>query len=140
MNATCWGFAAAGLVVGAAAAWFLRPAAVAPAPAPTRDVDLVDGKYLVLRNDYGHWVYERVEGGGFKVVVKEMTPRGLETIWGLQSEHKPMAIATPKGEIVYVPFTRYSTETGSFSTDHKFFQMTDAGLVEVPLTLAPQAR
>lgn len=67
--------------------------------------------------------------------MKELSPRGLEqSIWGLQSEFKPMAIPSSKGdELLYVPFTQYSTETGSFNTTHRFFRRTDTALVEVPL-------
>jgi hypothetical protein len=128
---------AAGLLIGGFVVMVVRLGAqAAPAPMPTRDVDLVDGKYLVLHSDYGNWVYEKTDAG-FKPVIKELSPLGLQSIWGLQGAYKPQSIGTAKGEVLYVPYTSYSTETGSFNTQHKFFHMTDAGLVEVPLTTAP---
>ena len=103
--------------------------------------ELIDGKYVNFSNDYGNWVYERQADGSFKPVVKDMTPRGLRTIWELQAEFQPRSIQTEGGQILHIPGTAYSSASGSFSVNHKFFNFKDGKLVEIQVEpLAPPGR
>ena len=121
-----------GLVVGGLLVGFLGPSLC-----KSTDEGLVDGKYIVVENDYGNWVYERM-GNGFQPVVKELTPLGLKSIWELQAEFKPMELHTAEGDLVSVPGTPYSTDTGSFSVVYRFYRLENGELIDVPVK-APTA-
>ena len=120
-------YLAVGFLLGAVLIWILQPGGET----------LVDGKYVSFSNDYGNWVYERQADGSFKPVVKDMTPRGLRTIWELQAEFQPRSIQTEGGQILHIPGTAYSSGTGSFSVNHKFFSFKDGKLVEIQVESAP---
>ncbi len=83
-------YLAVGFLLGAVLIWILQPDAGGEAAQET----LIDGKYITFSNDYGNWIYERQADGTFKPVVKEMTARGLRTIWELQAEFQPRSIQT----------------------------------------------
>ncbi len=112
-----------GLVVGGVLVFVLRGCPKAPG-------NLVDGKYLVVECPSGHWVYE-ASATGLKLVAKELSPEGLTAIWELQGAYQPKSILSGTEEILHLPNTRYSTETGSFQVVHKFYRMKDDKLVEI---------
>ena len=119
---------AVALLVGAFLVVMIRPTTQA---SPT--AQLVDGKYLVVEGPDGHWVYEKTENG-FVVRIKELSPSGLQAIWGLQSKYLPHAVDLGGGtSLVNVPATQYSTETGSFQVLHRFYRFLDDKLVEVKM-------
>lgn len=124
---------ACGLLLGAGAFALLRPS---PPPPPA---ELIDGKHLVVRGEDGHWIYERTDSG-FKVIVKELSPQGLRAIWELQRDYVPALLGSGAGELLSVPATQYSTETGQFRVVHHFYQLKDGKLVEVPMESAPAPR
>ena len=130
-------YLAVGFLLGAVLIWILQPDAGGEAAQET----LIEGKYVSFSNDYGNWVYERQADGSFKAAVKEMTPRGLRTIWELQAEFQPRSLETAEGLILHIPGTAYSSKTGSFSVNHKFFALKDGKLVEIQVeSLPPPAR
>ncbi len=119
---------AIGLFVGGFLVVLLRPA-----PEPTLpSEDLIDGRYLIVEGADGHWIYEKGENG-LEVKIKELSPSGLQAIWGLQSKYLPHSVETSDGLLVNVPATRYSTETGTFQVVHKFYRHADSKLVEVEM-------
>ena len=126
-------YLAVGFLLGAVLIWILQPDAGGEAAQET----LIDGKYITFSNDYGNWIYERQADGTFKPAVKEMTARGLRTIWELQAEFQPRSIQTEGGQILHIPGTAYSSGTGSFSVNHKFFSFKDGKLVEIQVESAP---
>jgi len=122
----------AGLIVGAALLYLLQPAA-----AETPD-GLVDGKYLVVEAESGHWIYESTDEG-LKLLAKEWSADGLSAIWELQSEYTPEAVEVSGTKLVSVPATRYSTETGAFQVVHNFYRIDGDKLVLVPMDNAQPA-
>ena len=126
---------AAGVLIGAAAMMVFGPA---PA-AGDQDDGLIDGKYLVVQGESGHWVYEATPDG-MKVVLKEFTPDGLTSIWSLQGEFQPQVLDTQDGSLVNVPATSYSTETGALQLQHRFYRLTEGKLVEVEIENKPAGK
>jgi hypothetical protein len=122
--------AAVGLVVGALLIVVLRPA-----QGPSSPPELIGGKYLVIQKPDGHWVYE-VGEQGLAVRVKELSPAGLESIWGLQGEFRPYSVEMGGATLLNVPATQYSTETGAFQVMHRFYRLAEEKLVEVKLEAA----
>jgi len=118
-----------GVIVGAAALYLFQPEPAPPAAAPT---GLVDGKYLVVDGESGHWIY-RVGDKGLELQVKEWSAAGLHEIWELQSAYMPVAVDVGAEKLVNVPTTRYSTETGAFNVVHTFYRWEDGKLVRVPM-------
>ena len=117
-----------GIVVGAVLVHFLvRPATSSPGPG-----GLVDGKYLVVESEDGHWIYERTDQG-FRVVTKEISPAGLSAIWALQGDYTPASLTVGGEELLSVPSTMYSTETRSFQVIHRFYRIVNGKLQEVPM-------
>lgn len=127
-----------GLLVGAVLVILLRPASE-PAPEPPRGSELIDGKYLLVEESGGHWIYEKAKDG-WEVRVKQLSPEGLQAIWGLQGQFLPYAIDSGSGVLINVPATQYSTETGTFQVIHRFYRYQEDKLVEVNLeaTQRPQ--
>ena len=126
-------YLAVGLLLGAVLVWTLKPDAGGEAAPET----LLDGKYITSSNEYGTWVYERQADGTFKPVVKDMTPKGMRTIWELQAEFQPRAIVTEQGKIIHFPVASYSSGTGSFNINHKFYAYKDGKLVEIAVEPLP---
>lgn len=114
---------AVGLVVGALLMAVLRPAT---------EPGLIDGKYLVVKEPDGHWVYEAGEQG-LTVRVKQMSAAGLQAIWGLQGEFRPYSVEMGGATLLNVPVTQYSTESGAFQVVHRFYRLAEDKLVEVNL-------
>lgn len=115
---------AAGLVVGGLAVLVLRPA-----PEPPAD------DFLVIQNEYGHWIYKK-ENGGLRPVQQETSAAGLKAIWELQSDYVPTVITLDGESLLHFPMTR-STE-GSFQVVHHFYRMDDGKFVEVEFQDAPK--
>jgi hypothetical protein len=122
-----------GLVVGAGALYLARPcwkerAGKGPA--------FVDGKYLIVQHESGHWVYER-DDKGFHLVVKDMTPAGLKAIWDLQAAYLPQSVKVGSDTLLSAPATAYSSETGQFRVINKFYRLSNDRLIEVPTEATP---
>ncbi len=47
------------------------------------------------------------------------------------------SIATGSGEVILVPATSYSTDTGAFRVTHSFYQFKEGKLVEIPMDAVP---
>jgi len=118
-----------GLVVGGAALYLARPCG---RERDRKGPALLDGKYLVVQHDSGHWVYEK-DDKGFRLVVKDMTPTGLKAIWDLQSAYLPQSIKVGSDTLVSAPVTGYSSDSGQFRVVNKFYRMSNDRLVEVPM-------
>jgi hypothetical protein len=111
-----------------------------PAPAPAEPASgLIDGKYIVVDNESGHWVYE-VSDKGLTPRVKDMSPTGLASIWELQGKFVPYAVDVGGVALLNVPSTAYSTETGAFQVIHSFYKMDGDKLVEVELQARPRPK
>jgi hypothetical protein len=127
MKASYLAAGAVGLVIGALLMVVLRPA-----------TGLIDGKYLVVQEPDGHWVYEAGDEG-LTVRVKQMSATGLQAIWGLQGQFKPYSVEMGGVTLLNVSDTAYSTESGTFQVMHRFYRLADDKLVEVKLEpLKPQ--
>jgi hypothetical protein len=139
-------FLAVGLVVGGAAILLLRCEKVAGLEETLEKLKakatagLVDGKYLVVQGPSGHWIYEAGGANGLKLVGQEVSPEGLHALWELQSDYQPKSMLSGAEEIIYLPYTRYSTDTRSFQVVHKFYSKQDGKLVEVPMESIPEAK
>jgi hypothetical protein len=126
MKASYLAAGAVGLVIGALLMAVLRPA---------KEPGLIDGKYLVVQEPDGHWVYEAGEQG-LTVRVKQMSATGLQAIWGLQGQFKPYSVEMGGVTLLNVSDTAYSTESGTFQVMHRFYRLAEEKLVEVKLEAA----
>lgn len=134
MNSSHLLVAVASLLAGAFLMVLARPAPAIP-PAS----ELIGGKYLVVEGEDGHWIYEKGENG-LTVRVKELSPEGLSSIWGLQGEFVPYSVELGGTTLLNIPATQYSTETGSFQVMHRFYRYVEDKLVEVKLEpMKPEA-
>ena len=124
-------FLGLGLLVGGGLILVLR-GGCAPA-------GLVDGKYLVVQSSSGHWIYE-AGPDGIKLLRKELSPEGFGAIWGLQSAYQPKSMVSGGEELVHLPNTAYSMDTGQFQVVHKFYRAKEGKLVEVPMGAASEPK
>jgi hypothetical protein len=120
-----------GIVLGGLLVYLARPCATTAAGSR-----LVDGRYLVVETDTGHWIYD-MSGEQPKAALSEITPEGLSAIWKLQGDYLPASLSVGGEQLLSVPSTRYSTETRSFQVLHKFYRLQDQKLVEVPMESVP---
>ena len=96
---------------------------------------LLEGKYLVIEDSGGHWVYEKTPDG-WAVKIRGLGPEGLAAIWELQAKFNPYSIDSGSGMLINFPVYQYSTETGQFQVVHRFFRYHEDKLVEVQLVPA----
>ena len=64
-------YLAVGFLLGAVLIWILQPGGASETP------QLLGGKYVVMSNQHGNWIYERQANGEFKPVVEKLNSREL---------------------------------------------------------------